>query len=92
MTTEALTHKQLETRGCELSTVATDVLMLKHRGISTHSADQISVALDQIQTKNIWIIVNNITKKNWKVTQLFKGSTRMAPYISQSEMKWGILF
>ena len=34
-----LTHKQLETYGCLLSTVATDALVLKHQGISIHSAD-----------------------------------------------------
>ena len=34
-----LTHKQLETHGYVLSTVATDVLVLKHQGISIHSAD-----------------------------------------------------
>ena len=66
MTTEVLTHKQLETRGCELSTVATDVLMLKHRGISTHSADQISVALDQIQTKKYMNYSEQHYKKNLK--------------------------
>ena len=34
-----LTHKQLETHGCALSTVGTDALVLKHQVISTHSAD-----------------------------------------------------
>ena len=34
-----LTHKQLQMLGCLLSTVATDVLVLKHQAISTHSAD-----------------------------------------------------
>ena len=32
-------HKQLETHGCVLSTVATDALVLKHQAISTHSAN-----------------------------------------------------
>ena len=35
----ALTRKQLEMHGCILSTVATDVLVLKHQAISTDSAD-----------------------------------------------------
>ena len=35
-----LTHKQLETHGCVLSTVAADGLVLKHQAISIHSADQ----------------------------------------------------
>ena len=35
----SLNHKQLETHGCVLSTVATDALVLKHQAISIHSAD-----------------------------------------------------
>ena len=42
-----LTHKQLEINGFVLSTVATDALVLKHQGISIHSADQISIPRDQ---------------------------------------------
>ena len=34
-----LTHKQLETCRCLLSTEATDGLVLKHQAISIHSAD-----------------------------------------------------
>ena len=34
-----LTHKQLQTHGYTMSTVAADVLVLKHQAISTHSAD-----------------------------------------------------
>ena len=34
-----LTHNQLETHGCVLTNVATDVLVLKHQAISTHSAN-----------------------------------------------------
>ena len=34
-----LTIKQLEKHGCELSTVATDALVLKHQAIGIHSAD-----------------------------------------------------
>ena len=44
-----LTHKQLEMHGCILSTVATDVLVLKHQAISIHSADLMSIALDPFQ-------------------------------------------
>ena len=32
-------HKQLEMHGCVLTTVATDALVLKHQGISTHNAE-----------------------------------------------------
>ena len=33
------THKQLETHGYTLSTLATDGLVLMHQAISIHSAD-----------------------------------------------------
>ena len=36
---QGLIHKQLETHGCVVSTVATDVLVLKHQAISSYSAD-----------------------------------------------------
>ena len=42
-----LPHKRLETNECILSTVATDALVLKHQAIRIHSADQMSIALDQ---------------------------------------------
>ena len=45
------THKQPETHGCILTTVATDALVLKHQAISIHIGDQISIAFDQFQTK-----------------------------------------
>ena len=34
-----LTPKHRETRGCVVSTVATDALVLKHQAISIHNAD-----------------------------------------------------
>ena len=34
-----LTLKHRETHGCVVSTVATDVLVLKHQAISIHNAD-----------------------------------------------------
>ena len=34
-----LTPKHRETHGCAVSTVATDVLVLKHQAISMHNAD-----------------------------------------------------
>ena len=43
----SLTHKQLETYGRVLSTVAIDALVLKHQAISIHSAEQTSIALDR---------------------------------------------
>ena len=59
-----LTHKQLETHGCLLSTVATDALVLKHQGISSHSADLILIALEKFHRKILPYIftVNNILK------------------------------
>ena len=44
---KVLTHKGLEMHGWILSIVATDALVLKHQGISIHSAHKISIALDQ---------------------------------------------
>ena len=51
-----LTHKQLETHGCVLSTMATDALVLKHQVISIHFADYISfifMIFDEFHAKNI---------------------------------------
>ena len=45
------THKQLETHGCILSTVATDVLVPMHQAISIHSADQIFTVMSLIHTE-----------------------------------------
>ena len=42
-------HKKQEMHERILSIVDTDALVLKHRAISIHSADQISTALDQFQ-------------------------------------------
>ena len=42
-----LTHRQLETHGSILSTVATDALVLMHQAINAHSADYIVIVLDQ---------------------------------------------
>ena len=41
----------LEMYGCMHSTVTTDTLVLKHQAISICSADHISIARDQFQTK-----------------------------------------
>ena len=46
-----LTHKQLETNGYILSTVATAALVLKHQSISSYSADNVFIVLDHIHTK-----------------------------------------
>ena len=46
-----LSLKELEMCGCVPSAVATDDLVLKHQAISIHSADQISIVLDQFQMK-----------------------------------------
>ena len=60
-----LTHKQLETLGCILSTVATDALVLKHQAISIYNAEKIIAALQQFHTKTLQlqatILENNIT-------------------------------
>ena len=46
-----LTHKQLEIHGFVLSTVATDVLVLKHQAISIHSSKWIFLLLDSSNKK-----------------------------------------
>ena len=58
---QSLTYS-LAMHGCVLSTVATDVLVLKHQAISIHCADQISIALIEFRNKNITFIVSNIRK------------------------------
>ena len=47
---DILTHKQLETHGCVLSTVATDALGLKHQAIS---ADYTFIAMDHFQKQTL---------------------------------------
>ena len=42
-----LTPKQLEMHECILGTLATDALVLKHQAISSHSADNISIILNE---------------------------------------------
>ena len=41
----------LEMLRCVFNAVNTDALVPKHQGINIHSVDQISIALDQLQTK-----------------------------------------
>ena len=36
---DSLTHKHLEIQECVLSDMATDALVLKHQGISSHNPD-----------------------------------------------------
>ena len=45
-----LTYRQLETHAYILSTVVTDVLVLKHQAISIHSAE-IFIVFDQFYTR-----------------------------------------
>ena len=72
----SLTHKQLETHWCILSTVATDGLVLQHQAINSHGADQIFIVLDQFLTKLLhlqWKALENYIKFWEKKTQLLKG-------------------
>ena len=63
---------------CFLSTVATDVLVLKYQALSIHSADQITFALEQFQRKvfrlkgttleyrvTFWNIISSWIRVNW---------------------------
>ena len=45
-------HEQLETNVCVLSTMATDVMVLKYQAISIHSANKIFIILDQFHIKH----------------------------------------
>ena len=67
-----LTHKQLEMHGYVLSTVFTDALVLKHQA----SADQISIELDQFNTKVLhlyWTTLENEIKCETKYYIVFWG-------------------
>ena len=49
--------------GCVLITVATDAVVLKHPGITIHSAEEVLTALDHFYTKILrlyWISENKI--------------------------------
>ena len=43
----------MEMPRCILSTVASDVLVLKHQAISIHSADQMYIAFNQFHEKRM---------------------------------------
>ena len=55
-----LTHKQLEMHGCQLSTAATDALVLKNQAISIHSAEWILIVLGKFHIE----ILHRITLEN----------------------------
>ena len=70
-----LTHKQLETHVCLISTVATAALVLKHQAISSRSAD--CILIDQFHTTILYLLWKTSENKItfwWKniYTQLFK--------------------
>ena len=71
-----LTHKQLETQVCLISTVTTAALVLKHKAISSHSADYILIVSDQFHTTILYFLSktseNKITNDENKYTPLFK--------------------
>ena len=51
---QLLTHKQLEMHECILSIDATDVLVLKHQDISTHSAVLVQFHIRNIKFTFYW--------------------------------------
>ena len=59
--------------------MATDALVLKHQGISIHSADWISIAMYQFQMKNITFLVKNKYKFEFlkQMTDSLKVKTRV---------------
>ena len=52
------THNELETHGFIISTLATDVLVLKHQDISIHSADLVFILPPNIHTEKCIFVVN----------------------------------
>ena len=66
-----LTHKCLEMHGCIISSVATDVLVLRHQGISSYSAGSLLIVVKDFYNKSILqqkTLQNKITffeKKNY---------------------------
>ena len=48
--------------GCVFNTVPTDALVLKQQAISIHSADKISIVLDQFHTEILRVLGNIIRK------------------------------
>ena len=66
-----VTHTHLETHGCVLRTVATDALVLKHQGISSHSSDHCLPVSDK-SIYSEWTILENkikLLKKYYPVVQ-----------------------
>ena len=72
---QKLTYKQLEMHGCIISTVATDVLMLKHQTISIHSVELIFIVLPKIHRKISHLLQTACEMKlhlKKKLSQFFK--------------------
>ena len=63
-----LTHKQLETHGCIINIVATDVLVLKHHDININSVDGPVWYTHTFIVNNIWNKTHKLKKKTSGVT------------------------
>ena len=63
-----LTSERQETHGWVVSTVATDVLVLKHQAISIHNADYTFIVLDQFHMKILHLWCTTLENKTtfWK--------------------------
>ena len=82
-----LTLEQLEMHECIFSTVATDVLVLKHQAISIHSVDQLFIVLELFYIKSFhsqWTTPDNkITYwKEWSSCLRVKCHNILIPTIS----------
>ena len=66
-----LTHKQLETHRCVLSTVATNAMVLKHQAICIHYADYLFVVLDKFHIR-----ISYLKGKHWKMKWPFKKQSK----------------
>ena len=71
-----LTHKQLKTNDCVISSVAAVALALKHQAISTHGADEIRNALEQFQKYGFTLNNTRCWNYTLKMKQLFKDVTK----------------
>ena len=62
-----LTCKQLEMLGCVFNTTATDAMILKHQARSSHSAEEILIALVQFYTKILHLQKTTLEKKYFEI-------------------------
>ena len=88
-----LTFKQLESHGCIISTVATNALVLKHQGISTHSTDSVFIVLNQFHAKRLTLQCTILETKivfwrKWSSCSRVNKGHKVVPMIENIPMGW----